>query len=101
MKADTKPRGEMPNRGRLIFALYSRFNRSTGKKFLADSSCTPTDRDWIPVGMAARGCAEVPGVPGGMGAVLFLSQGEPDFLECFTYADTWDGSFDGFRIISR
>ncbi len=42
---------------------------------------------------------KMPGVPNGMGAVLFLKGGKPDCLEIFTYGDDhWDGVFDGFSI---
>jgi hypothetical protein len=40
----------------------------------------------------------VPGVPNGMGAVLFFEEGKPECLEIFTYGDDWDGVFDGFSI---
>jgi len=42
---------------------------------------------------------KMPGVPNGMGAVLFLKGGKPDCLEVFAYGDDhWDGVFDGFSI---
>ena len=42
---------------------------------------------------------KMPGVPSGMGAVLFLKGGKPECLEIFTYGDDqWDGLFDGFSI---
>jgi len=41
----------------------------------------------------------MPGVPNGMGAVLFSRGGLPFCLELFTYGDDhWDGVFDGFAI---
>ncbi|MEM7307934.1 MAG: hypothetical protein AAF682_14750 [Planctomycetota bacterium] len=41
----------------------------------------------------------VPGVSGGLGAVLFCLGNRPDVLEIFTYGDErWDGRHDGFRI---
>lgn len=40
----------------------------------------------------------VPGVPNGMGAVLFCKDGCPDMLETYTYGDPWDGTFTGFSI---
>jgi hypothetical protein len=41
----------------------------------------------------------MPGVPNGMGAVLFLKGGEPECLEVFKYVDDqWDGTYDGFSI---
>lgn len=40
----------------------------------------------------------MPGVPNGMGAVLFLKGGKPECLEVYTYGDPWDGVCDGFSI---
>lgn len=41
----------------------------------------------------------MPGVPNGMGAVLFCKGGRPQCLEVFTYGnDRWDGVYDGFVI---
>ena len=41
----------------------------------------------------------MPGVPNGMGAVLFLRGGKPECLEIFTHGDDpWDGVYDGFSI---
>ena len=40
----------------------------------------------------------IPGIPNGMGAVLFLKGGKPECLEIFTYGDLWDGIYDGFSI---
>ena len=42
---------------------------------------------------------EMPGVPIGMGAVLFLVDSKPQELEIYTYGDPWDGKSDGFTII--
>jgi len=41
----------------------------------------------------------VPGVPNGMGAVLFCRDGCPEMLEIYTYGDDhWNGTFTGFSI---
>ena len=41
----------------------------------------------------------MPGVPNGMGAVLFRKGGQPRCLELFTYGDDhWEGVHDGFTI---
>lgn len=43
----------------------------------------------------------VPNVPSGMGAVLSTENGQPEFLEIFTYGEElWDGLFAGFTIDS-
>lgn len=42
---------------------------------------------------------KMPGVPNGMGAVLFCKGGRPQCLEVFTYGDDhWEGIYDGFAI---
>jgi hypothetical protein len=41
----------------------------------------------------------MPGVPNGMGAVLFLNENQPECLEVYTYGhELWDGVHDGFFI---
>jgi len=42
----------------------------------------------------------LPDVPGGMGAVLYLRGSEIECLEVFSHVSTerWDGTFDGFTI---
>jgi len=45
------------------------------------------------------GLIKKPGVPNGMGAVLFCKGGRPRLLEVFTYGnDHWEGVYDGFAI---
>jgi hypothetical protein len=42
---------------------------------------------------------KVPGVPNGLGALLFCKQGKPQCLEIFTFGDDhWDGTYSGFSI---
>jgi hypothetical protein len=49
--------------------------------------------------LALKGSISMPGVPMGMGAVLFLKAGRPAMLETFTYGDEqWNGVWDGFSI---
>jgi hypothetical protein len=41
----------------------------------------------------------MPGVSNGMGAVLFLKNGQPECLEIYTFGNEhWDGLYDGFSI---
>jgi hypothetical protein len=41
----------------------------------------------------------MPGVPSGMGAVLFCERGQADLLEIYTFGDDhWDGVYEGFSI---
>ena len=45
------------------------------------------------------GLIHMPGVPNGMGAVLFCKGDEPECLEVYTYGDDhWDGVYEGFSI---
>ncbi len=45
------------------------------------------------------GLITMPGVPNGLGAVLFCKGNRPHFLEVFTYGDDhWEGVYDGFAI---
>ena len=44
----------------------------------------------------------MPGVPNGMGAVLFCKGDSPTCLEVFTYGDDcWQGDYEGFTIDDR
>src|SRR5262245_50013108 len=46
-----------------------------------------------------QGMIHVPGVPNGMGAVLFCSGWQPECLEIYTYGEErWDGVYNGFSI---
>ena len=47
-----------------------------------------------------KGHIAMPGVPNGMGAVLFLGADQPPMLETFTYGDEqWNCVFEGFQIL--
>lgn len=42
---------------------------------------------------------EIPGVPNGLGAVLWLNNGSPFCLEIYVFGeDAWDGSFEGYSF---
>ena len=48
-----------------------------------------------------EGLIAMPGVPNGMGAVLFCDGGVPKVLETYTFGlDHWDGVYTGFTISS-
>jgi hypothetical protein len=55
----------------------------------------------LPDGVISLGSLiEMPDVPNGMGAAIFLKGGYIDFLETFTYgSDHWDGAFSGFQLL--
>jgi len=41
----------------------------------------------------------IPGVPYGLGAVMFLNGDQPECLEVYTFGvELWDGVYDGFSI---
>jgi hypothetical protein len=41
----------------------------------------------------------MPGVPNGLGAVLFCEGGKPQLLEVYTHgSELWDGVHDGFEL---
>ena len=41
----------------------------------------------------------MPGVPSGLGAVLFCTGNQPTCLEIYTFGDEyWDGVYDGFAV---
>jgi hypothetical protein len=41
----------------------------------------------------------MPGVPNGLGALLFCKEGKPDVLEVYTHgSELWDGVYSGFRL---
>ena len=43
----------------------------------------------------------LPGVPNGLGAILWLKNAAPAVLEIFAYGeDLWDGVYDGFAFVS-
>jgi hypothetical protein len=64
-------------------------------KFLCGgSSETKWDRH---LGLGA--VISMPGVPSGLGAVLFCTGNEPNCLEISTFGDEhWDGIYDGFVV---
>jgi hypothetical protein len=64
-------------------------------KFRCDASALAADKRQI----ALDAGINMPGVPSGMGAVLFCVGGRPECLEVYTFGDDhWDGEYDGFSI---
>jgi hypothetical protein len=74
------------------------------REFTGHGSFTNFSRDEGPAEAAEtqlglRGLIFMPGVPNGMGAVLFCVGGRPTCLETYVYgSDHWDGVFDGFSV---
>ena len=49
-----------------------------------------------------NGLVRLPGVPSGLGAVLFCQGDRPTCLELYAFGDEhWDGVHDGFRLEER
>ena len=64
-------------------------------KFLCDDSAREAPEQHL----ALDTLIVMPGVPNGMGAVLFCRGDRPTCLETFTYGDDhWDGVYDGYSI---
>jgi hypothetical protein len=63
--------------------------------FKCEEPTTPASEDLV--GLDAL--IKMPGVPNGLGAVLFRKGGKPQCLEVFSYGDDpWEGVYDGFEI---
>ena len=64
-------------------------------KFKCDESAAGTTERQVGLDALIR----MPGVPTGMGAVLFCTGDQPECLEVYTYGDEhWDGVYEGFSI---
>jgi hypothetical protein len=75
--------------------------RASSRHFTGAGSYT--DFDCPPGGESAHigldALINMPSVPNGMGAVLFMKGGHPRCLEVYTYGgESWDGSYEGFSI---
>lgn len=63
--------------------------------FKSDASTADASETNIPLGELIS----MPAVAHGMGAVLFLRNGQPQCLEVYTFGDEhWDGVYHGFTI---
>jgi hypothetical protein len=71
----------------------------TGVGSFTNFTCEDSGSEESEQQFGMNGLIVMPGVPNGMGAVLFCRGGRPKCLETFTYGDNhWDGEFDGFSI---
>ena len=69
--------------------------------FLVERDSPPSHPDLGDQALGLDAELILPGVPNGMGAVLFCTAGCPNCLETYTYgADKWDGTFEGFSLSS-
>ncbi len=65
-------------------------------KFKCDESTSSTPERQV----GLDGLIRMPGVPNGLGAVLFYIGEQLKCLEVYTYGDEhWDGAYDGFSIL--
>lgn len=68
----------------------------TGAGSYTDFDCPQRD-ECAHVGLEVL--INMPGVPSGMGAVLFLKGGHPQCLEVHTYGgESWNGIYEGFSF---
>ena len=66
-------------------------------KFLCSGSSPDLNSERLGLGVLIN----MPGVPSGLGAVLFCEGGQPNMLEVYTHGnEPWDGVYDGFNLQS-
>jgi hypothetical protein len=71
----------------------------TGVGSFTNFACEESVADAPELRVGLDGLIKMPGVPNGMGAVLFCKGDRPRCLELFTYGDDhWEGVYDGFTI---
>jgi len=71
----------------------------TGVGSFTNFACDESAADAPDRQVGLDGLNKMPGVPNGMGAVLFCKGDRPKCLEVFTYGDNhWEGVYDGFAI---
>ena len=88
-----------PSMGGSIQHLHVLSRKFTGvgsfTKFRYDESVTGSGERQLVLDVLIN----MPGVPNGMGAILFCRGDQPECLEVYTYGnDHWDGVYDGFSI---
>src|SRR5216683_5301913 len=90
---------QKPSLGGSLERLHALSRQFTGvgsfTNFRCDESTTGTPQRHVWLEALIR----MPGVPTGMGAVLFLNGDQPECLEAYTFGvELWDGLFNGFSI---
>jgi hypothetical protein len=71
----------------------------TGAGSFTKFRCDESVGSWAERHLSLDATISMPGVAGGLGAVLFCKCGQPECLEIYTYGeDHWDGAYDGFSI---
>jgi hypothetical protein len=90
---------DRPSLRQLIPKLHVLSREFTGvgsyTKFLCSSSSADLGNERIGLKLPIR----MPGVPNGMGAILFCEGGKPHTLETYTHGtERWDGVYTGFSF---
>jgi hypothetical protein len=63
--------------------------------------CNGSSPDLNSERLGLRVLINMPGVPSGLGALLFCEGGKPHILEVYTHgSELWDGVYDGFSLES-
>jgi hypothetical protein len=76
--------------------LRVRSRRYTGVGSYTDFVCDESGEQRT---LSLKAHIAVPGVPSGMGAILYCRGERPQCLETFTYGDDfWTGAFEGFSV---
>jgi len=71
----------------------------TGVGSFTNFACEESAADGPDLQVGLDDLIKMPGVPNGMGAVLFCKGNRPRCLEVFTYGDDlWEGVYHGFTI---
>ena len=83
----------------LIGKLHVLSRTYTGVGSFTNFACSETVVELGDHAFGLSSLIRMPGVPNGMGAVLFCKSGKPECLETFTYGDDhWEGVHEGFSI---
>jgi hypothetical protein len=82
-----------------IGALHVLSRKFTGVGSFTNFKCEEQTADAPEDQLGLDALITMPGVPNGMGAVLFRKGRQPQCLEIFTYGDDhWEGVYDGYAI---
>ena len=83
----------------LVGQLHVLSREFTGVGSFTNFACERSSADAPDQQVGLDDLIKMPGVPSGMGAVLFCKGGRPECLEVFAYGDDrWEGVYDGFAI---
>jgi len=90
---------EQPSLRNAAGTLHVLSRKFTGVGSFTNFACDASPESTLDQSIALDGLIKMPGVPNGMGAVLFCKGGLPQCLEIFTYGnERWDGIYEGFAM---